>query len=164
MKGYEKENDAIKGELDNLKATIREPGAGSFEEALMKNVSQNVLNQVNNAVARYKDLVDEGKLTVVGAIYDFVDALGKGHGRVVIIERERRCRCRDDQGSAAARRLGSEQESFCVEEPPTDPSRRYNNTWPPRLRHRYHDATVRWGRQGSARSVSSCRLGRSPMP
>jgi len=84
MKGYEKENDAIKSELDNLKATIKEPGTGSFEEALMKNVSQNVLNQVNDAVHRYKNLVDEGKLTVVGAIYDFVNALGKGYGRVVI--------------------------------------------------------------------------------
>jgi carbonic anhydrase len=39
---------------------------------------------VINAVNRYKNLVDEGKLTVVGAIYDFVNALGKGHGRVVI--------------------------------------------------------------------------------
>lgn len=84
MKGYEKENDAIKGELDNLKATIKEPGTGSFDEALMKNVSQNVINQVINAVNRYKNLVDEGKLTVVGAIYDFVNALGKGHGRVVV--------------------------------------------------------------------------------
>jgi len=84
MKGYEKENDAIKGELDNLKKTIKEPGTGSFEEALMKNVSQNVLNQVTNAVDRYRSLVEDGKLTVVGAIYDFVNVLGKGHGRVVI--------------------------------------------------------------------------------
>jgi carbonic anhydrase len=85
MKGYEKENDAIRAELDNLKATIAEPGTGGFDEALMKNVSQNVLNQVTAAVKRYKNLVDEGKLTVIGAIYDFVNALGKGHGRVVFV-------------------------------------------------------------------------------
>ena len=85
MKGYEKENDAIRAELDNLKATIREPGTGSFEEALMKNIRQNVLNQVVAAVKRYQGLVDEGRLTVVGAVYDFVNALGKGHGRVVIM-------------------------------------------------------------------------------
>lgn len=84
MKGYEKENDAIKAELDNLKATIREPGTGTFEEALVKNVQQNILNQVTAAVKRYQSLVDEGKLTVVGAYYDFVNTLGKGHGRVVI--------------------------------------------------------------------------------
>jgi carbonic anhydrase len=84
MKGYENENDAIKAELDNLKATIREPGTGSFEEALVKNVQQNILNQVTAAVKRYQSLVDEGKLTVVGAYYDFVNTFGKGHGRVVI--------------------------------------------------------------------------------
>lgn len=85
MKGYEKENDAIKAELDNLRATITKPGTGSFEEALMANVSQNVLNQVTNAVKRYQSLVDEGKLTVLGAVYDFVNTLGKGFGRVVLI-------------------------------------------------------------------------------
>jgi carbonic anhydrase len=85
MKGYEKENDAIKGELDNLKATITEPGTGSFEEALVKNVKQNVLNQVTEAVKRYQTLVDEGRLTVVGAYYDFVNTFGKGFGRVVLL-------------------------------------------------------------------------------
>jgi carbonic anhydrase len=85
MKGYEGENDAIKGELDNLKATIKEPGTGSFDEALMKNVRQNVIHQVTAAMKRYSNLVDEGRLTVVGAIYDFTNALKKDHGRVVII-------------------------------------------------------------------------------
>ncbi|HQI81615.1 MAG TPA: carbonic anhydrase [Deltaproteobacteria bacterium] len=85
MKGYEKENDAIKGELDNLKATITEPGTGDFEEALVKNVKQNVLNQVIGAVKRYQTLVDEGRLTVVGAYYDFVNTFGKGFGRVVLL-------------------------------------------------------------------------------
>jgi carbonic anhydrase len=85
MKGYEKENDAIKSELDNLKATITEPGTGSFEEALVKNVRQNVLNQVTAAVKRYQTLVDEGRLTVVGAYYDFVNTFEKGFGRLVLL-------------------------------------------------------------------------------
>jgi carbonic anhydrase len=85
MKGYEKENDAIKGELDNLKTTIPDPGTGSFEEALVKNVKQNVLNQVTEAVKRYQTLVDEGRLTVVGAYYDFVNTFEKGFGRVVLL-------------------------------------------------------------------------------
>lgn len=84
MKGYEKENDAIKGELDNLKAGLKSSGGGSFEEELMNNIRKNVEHQVSTAMKRYKALVDEGKLTVVGAIYDFVNALGKGHGRVIL--------------------------------------------------------------------------------
>ncbi len=84
MKGYEKENDAIKGELDNLKAGLESSGNGSFEEELMNNIRKNVEHQVATAMKRYKALVDEGKLTVVGAVYDFVNALGKGHGRVVL--------------------------------------------------------------------------------
>jgi carbonic anhydrase len=84
MKGYEKENDAIKAELDNLKPALTTPGSGSFEEELMKNIKKNVEHQVSSAMKRYKALIDEGKLTVVGAIYDFVNALGKGHGRLII--------------------------------------------------------------------------------
>lgn len=86
MKGYEKENDAIKGELDNLKAAL-EPSAGTnaaFDEQLMENIRKNVDHQVSAALKRYRSLVDEGKLTVIGAIYDFLGALGKGRGRVVI--------------------------------------------------------------------------------
>jgi carbonic anhydrase len=84
MKGYEKENDAIKGELDNLKAGLKSSGGGTFDDELMKNIKKNVEHQISTAMNRYKTLVDDGKLTVVGAIYDFVNALGKGHGRVII--------------------------------------------------------------------------------
>jgi carbonic anhydrase len=84
MKGYEKENDAIKGELDNLKAGLKPSAGGSFDEELMKNIRKNVDHQVALAMKRYKSLLDEGKLTVVGAVYDFVNALGKGFGRLVI--------------------------------------------------------------------------------
>ena len=50
----------------------------------MKNIKKNVEHQVSTAMIRYKALIDEGRLTVVGAVYDFVNALGKGHGRLVI--------------------------------------------------------------------------------
>ena len=84
MKGYEKENDAIKGELDNLKACLGDSKCDVFEEGLMKNIRKNVEHQVSSALKRYRPLVDEGRLTVVGAVYDFVNALGKGHGRLII--------------------------------------------------------------------------------
>jgi carbonic anhydrase len=85
MKGYEKENEAIKCELDNLKACLDNSTCEPFEEELMKNIRKNVQHQVDAAMKRYQALVSEGKLTVVGAIYDFMNALGKGHGRVVIM-------------------------------------------------------------------------------
>jgi carbonic anhydrase len=85
MKGYDKENDAIKGELDNLKASLPAPGGGSFDEELMRNIQANVMSQVGAALERYRSLVDEGKLTVVGAVYDFTNAMCKGFGRVVIV-------------------------------------------------------------------------------
>jgi len=85
MKGYEKENDAIRGELDNLRSSLPAPGGGTFEEELMRNIRANVLSQVASALKRYRTLIDEGRLTVVGAVYDFTNALGKGFGRLVII-------------------------------------------------------------------------------
>ena len=84
MKGYEKENDAIKCELDNLKACLDNSGCEIFDEELMKNIKKNVEHQVSSAMKRYKAFIDEGRLTVVGAIYDFMNALGKGHGRLII--------------------------------------------------------------------------------
>jgi carbonic anhydrase len=84
MKGYEKENDAIKGELDNLKAALKSAGDGTFDDELLKNIKKNVEHQVSTAMNRYKALISEGKLTIVGAVYDFVNALGKGYGRVNI--------------------------------------------------------------------------------
>jgi len=85
MKGYDKENDAIKAELDNLRPALPAPGGGVQEDRLMSNTRANVLYQVSRAVNRYRRLVDEGTLTVIGAIYDFTNALGKGSGRVLII-------------------------------------------------------------------------------
>lgn len=85
MKGYEKENDAITAELDNLRAALPAPGGGITDGQLMENIRANVLHQVGAAVKRYQTLVDEGRLAVVGAVYDFTNALGRGFGRVVII-------------------------------------------------------------------------------
>jgi carbonic anhydrase len=75
MKGYEKENEAVKCELDNLKACLNNSSCELFEEELMKNIRKNVQHQVDAAMKRYQALISGGKLTVVGAIYDFMNAL-----------------------------------------------------------------------------------------
>jgi carbonic anhydrase len=85
MKGYESENDAVRRELDNLRRTIPCPSTGGFEEALLQNVVQNVVSQVSCALERYGGLVEDSRLTVIGAVYDFADALGRGCGRIVIL-------------------------------------------------------------------------------
>jgi len=86
MKGYDKENEAIKRELDFLKAPLKtqvDPKA-DFARELLKNIQKNVDYQVQTALERYKKQVAEDTLMVVGAIYDFSNALGKGCGRVII--------------------------------------------------------------------------------
>lgn len=86
MKGYEKENEAIKRELDFLTPPLKtqvDPKA-DFGKELLKNVQKNVDYQVQAALARYQAQILEGTLMVVGAIYDFTNALGKGCGRMII--------------------------------------------------------------------------------
>jgi carbonic anhydrase len=84
MKGYDNENDAIKAELDTSEARCR-PRAGHHRRAAREEHRANILHQVGAAVARYRSLVDQGELAVVGAFYDFTNALGKGFGRVIIV-------------------------------------------------------------------------------
>lgn len=86
MKGYDKENDAIKKELDNLKGGLKAflDQNAAFDSELLKNVQKNVDYQVSLAIERYHGLITEGRLMVIGAIYDFTNALGKGHGRMAI--------------------------------------------------------------------------------
>jgi carbonic anhydrase len=47
-------------------------------------VERNVDFQVKYCVNKYKDIIEAGKLVVVGAVYDFLNAYGHGEGRVVI--------------------------------------------------------------------------------
>jgi len=86
MKGYDKENEAVKRELDFLKPPLKtqvDPKV-DFGQELLRNIQKNVDYQVQTALVRYQTLVSEGKLMVVGAIYDFTNTLGKGFGRVAV--------------------------------------------------------------------------------
>ncbi len=86
MSDYRGETEGIKSELDHLHLPLMgDDGKGSFESRWLKNVERNVDWQVAQAMSFYPDLIKEKKLVVVGAVYDFINAYGKGYGRMVII-------------------------------------------------------------------------------
>lgn len=86
MGDYKSETEGIRNELDHLHLPLMaDNGRGNFEERWLKNVERNVDWQVAEAMSFYPDLVKSGKLVVVGAVYDFINAYGKGYGRMVII-------------------------------------------------------------------------------
>ncbi len=87
MKGYENIEDSIKKEIDNLRPVglSKEYTAENFEEILLLNAQKNIDYQVNFAVKTFKDLIRDGKLTVIGAYYDFKNEFDKGHGRMLIL-------------------------------------------------------------------------------
>lgn len=62
-------------ELANIKLTKKD-----YNEAIVENVN----NQVSLACARYENLINEKKLTIIGAIYDFKNDYGFGRGSIVI--------------------------------------------------------------------------------
>jgi carbonic anhydrase len=51
-----------------------------IHEAIVENVNF----QVSKALVKYKDKVTSGDLTIFGAIYDFKNDFGFGHGKVVL--------------------------------------------------------------------------------
>lgn len=81
LNGYENEPDTIKRELDRLGPALKEiaPAAPS-EDILLEGTLLNIEYQVAEAVNRYRPLVEDYKLTVMGAVYDISNQLGNGHG------------------------------------------------------------------------------------
>ncbi|HEU4582962.1 MAG TPA: carbonic anhydrase [Polyangiaceae bacterium] len=75
---------AIRAELAALKLPAPRKGV-SPEEAWTGAVSANVNAQVQLATEHFAELVHSGELTVVGAVYDFRNDLGKGYGRLQVI-------------------------------------------------------------------------------
>lgn len=74
---YRKESKTIRRELDTIKIS-----KGSEN---MAGVKLNVNNQVASAMKKFSHEVKGGHLTVIGAVYDFSNELGKGYGRLNII-------------------------------------------------------------------------------
>ncbi|WP_249384031.1 carbonic anhydrase [Chitinivorax sp. B] len=73
---YSSLEEPIKREL----VTIQIPKGIDVTDGVLLNVNQ----QVEQAMAKFKDLTGEGKLAVIGAFYDFRNDLGMGFGKLVI--------------------------------------------------------------------------------
>jgi len=74
----------IRSELASLKLPPARKGVKP-EDAWTDAVTANVNAQVQLATEHFAELVHSGELTVVGALYDFRNDLGKGYGRLQVI-------------------------------------------------------------------------------
>ncbi len=74
---YSKESPAIRRELDTIQIPKGEPS--------LPNVKLNVNNQVRQAMAKFEEEVMAGRLTVMGAVYDFKNEMRQGQGKLNII-------------------------------------------------------------------------------
>jgi carbonic anhydrase len=81
MGDYSAIEPAIKRELDTIKVAGR--NADDVQE-VQASVETNVNNQVAFALKKFESEVKDGKLAVVGAVYDFRNDYKQGYGRLVI--------------------------------------------------------------------------------
>jgi len=73
---YSAEPGPVRNELDSLQVPKGEGG--------MASVKLNVNHQVRHALGKYEEKVLTGKLTIVGAVYDFRNDLRQGPGKLVV--------------------------------------------------------------------------------
>jgi carbonic anhydrase len=86
MNGFGNETFNIKQELDFLRPIINNHSSEEdFNKLLSLNIERNVDYQVNIAFKKYKDLVRNDKLVIVGAYYDFTNDFQKGKGRIIFV-------------------------------------------------------------------------------
>lgn len=74
---YSKESPLIQRELDTLQVAKGDAGLNS--------VKQNVHNQVRLAMTKFEPEVLSGRLTVLGAVYDFRNDMKQGQGKLNIV-------------------------------------------------------------------------------
>ena len=74
----------IRAEVDSIVVPPRKPGVSDLE-AWADAVVSNVHDQVKAATAHFAGRVRDGRLIIVGAIYDFRNDLKHGYGRVTIV-------------------------------------------------------------------------------
>jgi carbonic anhydrase len=74
---YSKESPAIRRELDTLQVPKGDSGLSS--------VKLNVHHQVRQAMSKFEQEVISGRLTIIGAVYDFKNEMRQGLGKLNII-------------------------------------------------------------------------------
>lgn len=77
------EPEAVRHELATLKLPPKNAKIDADEQWL-QGVQGNVNRQVESALKKFDSEVGEGKLTVIGAVYDPLNAMKQGQGRLVI--------------------------------------------------------------------------------
>lgn len=77
MGDYSKELQPIQNELNHIKI--------AKDKNLEQNIVENVHQQVEFAMTKFKDKIDDKSLVVVGTVYDFRDDYHHGHGRLVLV-------------------------------------------------------------------------------
>jgi carbonic anhydrase len=75
----------LRAELKSLHVPKRTPGK-SDSQAWVDGVLANVHHQVSSALARYGKRVQNGELTVIGAVFDLRGDFGQGSGKLVIVD------------------------------------------------------------------------------
>lgn len=79
------QSEPVRHELEKLRVSKAKSGA-SADAAWSDAVIENVHAQVAQALTHFGARVQEGKLTIVGAVYDFRNDLGKGSGKITIVD------------------------------------------------------------------------------
>lgn len=98
LENYANEDFSVIAELDHLTIPLRpmlreqasspstaQTRPGGLEAVWAEATERNVDYQVMMALRRYRDEVKTGHLTVVGAVYDFVNTYGSSQGRLVLV-------------------------------------------------------------------------------
>lgn len=78
-------SDSIRVEIDSI-VVPKEFEGQSTDSAWTQAVIANVHQQVRDGLEHFSGLVQEGRLTVVGAVYDFRNDMGKGSGSLAIVD------------------------------------------------------------------------------
>lgn len=84
VSGISKLPEPIKRELASLKVAKKKPKKVD-DKYLAQAAIDNVNDQVERALNQFTQRVNSGQLTIIGAVYDFRNDLGKGPGKMSIV-------------------------------------------------------------------------------
>jgi carbonic anhydrase len=88
LQDYKNETFATIRELNNLCTALeklKDKTFGRFHDKIEEAVLENIHLQVEFSLKRYREKVEKGELTIIGALYDFANLYGKGKGNVLLV-------------------------------------------------------------------------------